>query len=162
MSTASKGSPMCPSAPHDEPGAHVFAVVGGTLEEPSVSYLDKPLPVTQELIDMAGPVDPAEIFRISAPCAGSKCSHFNDTEHSCRLATRTVKLASVVVTKPPRCGIRATCVWWAQEGVSACLRCPQVVTHDFAPDDVTRDAADPLNMRFEKPAGASLPAPPSA
>lgn len=150
MSTASTRPPMCPSAPHDEPGAHVFAVVGGTLEEPSVAYLDKPLPMTQELIDMAAPVDPAEVFRISAPCAGSKCSHFNTTQHSCRLATRTVALAQVVVTKPPRCAIRTTCVWWAQEGVSACLRCPQVVTHDFAADETTKDAADPHNLRFER------------
>ncbi len=158
MSTASTRSPMCPSAPHDEPGAHVFAVVGGTLAEPSVAYLDKPLPMTQELVDMAAPVDPAEVFRISAPCAGERCGHFNSAEHSCRLATRTVALASVVVTKPPRCAIRSSCVWWAQEGVSACLRCPQVVTHDFAPDDVTREAADPYNHRFDKPQPDATPA----
>lgn len=151
MSTTHQRSPMCPSAPHHEPGAHVFAVVGGTLEEPSVSYLDKPLPMSQELIDMAGPVDPAEVFRISAPCAGQRCSHFNNEHHTCRLATRTVALASVVVTKPPRCAIRSSCVWWGQEGVSACLRCPQVVTHDFAADEVTKEAADPFNLRFDPP-----------
>lgn len=151
MSTTANRSHMCPSAPHDEHGAHVFAVVGGTLEAPSVSYLDKPVPMSQELIDMAAPVNPAEVFRISAPCAGERCGHFNAEGHSCRLATRTVKLASVVVTKPPRCAIRTECVWWAQEGVSACLRCPQVVTHDFAASEVTKEAADPHNLRFETP-----------
>ena len=148
MTSATRPS-MCPSAPHDEAGALVFAVVGGTSGQPHVSYLDKPLPMTPELVAMAAPVNPAEVFRISAPCAGDRCSHFHASEHTCRLATRTVALAAVVVSKPPRCAIRGSCVWWAQEGVSACLRCPQVVTHDFAPDDVTRQAADPTNLRFD-------------
>ena len=148
MSSAAR-PPMCPSAPHDEAGALVFAVVGGTAAEPNVSYLDQPLPMTPELVAMTAPVNPAEVFRISAPCAGAKCAHFHAPQHTCGLATRTVALATVVVSKPPRCAIRGSCVWWAQEGVSACLRCPQIVTHDFAPDDLTRQAADPSNLSFE-------------
>ncbi|MFT3858643.1 MAG: nitrogen fixation protein [Aquabacterium sp.] len=148
---------MCPSAPHTEQGAHVFAVVGGTLEEPSVSYLDKPLPMSPALVEMAGPVAPEEIFRISAPCAGERCGHFNSEHHSCRLATRTVALTPVMVTKPPRCAIRSQCVWWGQEGVSACLRCPQVVTHNYHADEVTQDAANPHNLRFDPPAAALAP-----
>lgn len=150
--SSDKPQTLCPSAQHHEAGARVFAVVGGTLEEPSVSYLDQPLPMTQSLIDMAAPVDPAEVFRITAPCAGTGCSHFNDTQHTCRLATRTVALAPVVVSKPPRCAIRASCMWWSQEGVSACLRCPQVVTNDFHASERVRDTADPANLRFESPA----------
>ncbi len=148
MATTLKQQPMCPSAQAHEAGAQVFAVVGGTLDEPSVSYLDRPMPMSPELIEMTAPVDPAEVFRISAPCAGSRCSHFSDTQHSCRLATRTVALASVVVSKPPRCAIRGSCVWWAQEGVSACLRCPQVVTNDYVASDRVREAADPANLSF--------------
>lgn len=139
---------LCPSAQHHEAGAHVFAVVGGTLEEPTVSYLDQALPMSQELVDMAAPVDPAEVFRITAPCAGSACAHFSSVQHSCRLATRTVALAPVVVSKPPRCAIRGSCLWWSQEGVSACLRCPQVVTNDYQASERVREAADPGNLRF--------------
>jgi hypothetical protein len=138
--------PACPSAQHHLPGAKVFAVIGGTVAQPEVSYLDEAIEVTPEVIAMAAPVDPAEVFRISAPCAQStECWHFDDAKHQCRLARRTVHLAPVVVSKPPRCAIRASCVWWAQEGVSACLRCPQVVTNDSAPSELTRAAADPSN-----------------
>lgn len=148
MSPHIKPPSLCPSAQAHEAGAQVFAVVGGTLEEPSVSYLDRPMPMSPELVEMTAPVDPAEVFRISAPCAGSRCSHFSETQHNCRLATRTVALAPVVVSKPPRCAIRTSCVWWSQEGVGACLRCPQVVTNDYMASDRVREAADPTNLRF--------------
>jgi hypothetical protein len=139
--------PACPSAQHHLPGAKVFAVMGGTVAQPEVHYLDEAIEVTPEVIAMAAPVDPAEVFRISAPCAQStECWHFDDTKHQCRLARRTVHLAPVVVSKPPRCAIRTTCVWWSQEGVSACLRCPQVVTNDAAPSELARATADPLNQ----------------
>jgi hypothetical protein len=104
--------PACPSAQHHLPGAQVFAVMGGTVAQPEVSYLEEAIEVTPEVITMAAPVDPAEVFRISAPCAQStECWHFDDTRHQCRLARRTVRLAPVVVSKPPRCAIRTQCVW---------------------------------------------------
>jgi hypothetical protein len=137
----------CPSAQADTPGAQVFAVVGGTLAAPEVTYLDESVPVTPEVWAMTAPVNPAEVLRISAPCAMSgACAHFDDAHSQCRLARRTVKLAPVVVSKPPRCAIRSTCMWWAQEGVSACLRCPQVVTNDAAPSERVVATADPLNL----------------
>jgi len=39
------------------------------------------------------------------------------------------------VSAMPRCAIRPNCLWFAQEGSSACLRCPQVATiEQDAPD----------------------------
>ncbi len=140
-------TPTCPSAQHHLAGAQVFAVIGGTALQPEVTYLDQALPVTPEVVAMAAPVDPAEVFRISAPCAqSSECWHFDEGRRQCRLAIRTVRLAPVVVSKPPRCAIRTQCVWWSQEGVSACLRCPQVVTNDAAPSARVIETADPLNL----------------
>jgi hypothetical protein len=137
----------CPSVQPDLDGAHVFAVVGGTLDQPEVTYLDQALPVTPEIWAMTAPLNPAEVFRISGPCAMSTaCMHFDDNRSKCRLAIRTVRLAPVVVSKPPRCAIRRTCMWWAQEGVSACLRCPQVVTNDAAANERVVATADPLNI----------------
>ncbi len=137
----------CPSVQPDAPGAHVFAVVGGTLDKPEVTYLDEALPVTPEIWAMTAPVNPSEVFRIAGPCAMStECMHFDDSRSKCRLAIRTVRLAPVVVSKPPRCAIRRTCMWWAQEGVSACLRCPQVVTNDAAANERVVATADPLNL----------------
>ncbi len=140
-------TPTCPSAQHHLAGAQVFAVIGGTVLQPEVTYLDQALPVTPEVVAMTAPVDPAEVFRISAPCAqSSECWHFDEDRRQCRLAIRTVRLAPVVVSKPPRCAIRTQCVWWSQEGVSACLRCPQVVTNDAAPSERVIETADPLNL----------------
>jgi hypothetical protein len=137
----------CPSVQASAPGAEVFAVVGGTVEHPEVQYLDRALPVTPDVFELTAPLDPAEVFRISGPCAMSTaCAHFDDTRSKCRLAIRTVRMAPVVVNKPPRCAIRSTCMWWHQEGVSACLRCPQVVTNDVAPTERVYATADPTNL----------------
>jgi hypothetical protein len=139
--------PLCPSAQPDTPGARVFAVVGGTAAEPELSYLDEALPLTPELVALTAPVTPAEVFRIAGHCAQSTaCLHWAEDSSRCRLALRTVRLAEVVVRKPPRCAIRSQCQWWAQEGVSGCLRCPQVLTHDAAQTEATRLAADPHNL----------------
>lgn len=148
MATTIPAHTLCPSAQHDSPDAHVFAVVGGTLDQPETAYLDQALPVTQDLVDMTAPVLPAEVFRISSPCSQSShdCWHYDDDQRHCRLAVRTVRMVPVVVTKPPRCAIRSACQWWHQEGVSACLRCPQVLTNDVAPNEVVLAAGDPRNL----------------
>jgi hypothetical protein len=134
---------LCPSVPHDWQDARVFAVVGGTVDEPEVSYLDEALPVTQDIIDMAAPVRPDEVFRMAGTCATDRCVHYASAQDRCTLAHRTVELAETVVHLLPRCAIRLDCRWWSQEGASACRRCPQVATIDYAADDVTRAMAQP-------------------
>ncbi len=134
---------LCPSAQPDWEGARVIGVVGGTPERPETAYLDQAQPVTQEILDLAGPVAPAEVFRFAAPCAGSACGHFDGAEHKCRLAEKTVRWVEKAVDNLPKCSIRASCRWWQQEGPAACRRCPQVVTINFAPSKAMRDAADP-------------------
>ena len=134
---------LCPSAQPDWDGARLFAVVGGTSDKPETAYLDRPQPVTEELLALAGPVEPAEVFRFAAPCAKGGCCHFDEAADNCRLVEKTVRLAPIVFEKLPRCAIRSDCRWWQQEGVSACRRCPQVVTVDFSPSAEMREAADP-------------------
>ena len=134
---------LCPSAQPDWEGARVIGVVGGTPERPETAYLDQAQPVTQEILDLAGPVAPAEVFRFAAPCANSACGHFDGAEHKCRLAEKTVRWVEQAVDNLPKCSIRASCRWWQQEGPAACRRCPQVVTINFAPSRAMRDAADP-------------------
>ncbi|KQP21783.1 hypothetical protein [Pseudorhodoferax sp. Leaf267] len=134
---------LCPSAHPDMAGARVFAVVGGSADAPRADYLEHPVPLTDAVRALAGPVDPAEVFRMASPCVGSACHHFDDGEHSCRLAKKTAALAPIVVERLPRCAIRPTCRWWKQEGVSACRRCPQVATLNFVPHEAMRAAADP-------------------
>lgn len=133
---------LCPSAQPDWDEARLFAVVGGTAERPETAYLDQAQPVSQEMLDLAGPVTPGEVFRFAAPCARGACGHYDKGEHQCRLASKVVRLAPVVFVKLPRCAIRPACRWWQQEGVSACQRCPQVVTDNYSPTQAMREAAD--------------------
>jgi hypothetical protein len=133
--------PLCPSAQPDMAESVVFGVVGGTAVEPRLIHLVEPRPVTEELLAMADPVKPTEVFRFAAPCAGSRCAHYDGA--NCRLAQRTIALLPAVVETLPPCRIRAHCRWWLQEGRAACLRCPQVVTENYLPSEQMRQAADP-------------------
>ncbi len=133
--------PLCPSAQPEMEGSVVFGVVGGTAEEPRLAYLTEPQPVTPAVLALSDPVKPTEIFRFAAPCAGSRCMHFDGSK--CRLATKTVELVPVVVDVLPLCRIRAQCRWWRQEGNAACMRCPFIVTENYQPSEEVRQAADP-------------------
>jgi hypothetical protein len=132
---------LCPSANHKEPDAVLFAVVAGTAEQPEVAYLDETQAITDELLAMAAPVDPTEVFRFAAPCAKTGCQHFNGEQATCQLAAKVVKLVPIAVNKLAPCAIRSTCRWWQQEGVAGCQRCPQVVTLNYAPSASMREAA---------------------
>ncbi len=134
---------LCPSAQPDWEDSRVFGVVGGTADTPETAYLPTPQPVTAELLEMAQPVHPAEVFRFAAPCACSGCGHFDNQASKCRLAEKVVRWAPAVVDALPACGIRADCRWWQQEGRAACARCPQVVTLNPNSSAAMHKAADP-------------------
>jgi hypothetical protein len=116
-------------------------VVGGTVAEPRVAYLDEPVPVTSELLELAQPVEPTEVFRFAAPCVESACQHFDGTR--CRLVQKIVALKPTAVDSLPVCRLRSRCRWWLEEGRAACFRCPLVVTRDHQPDEAMVVAADP-------------------
>ncbi len=141
----SKRPSLCPSAQSDWPEAKVFGVVSGSADTPETAYLTNPEPVSDELLSLANPVEPAEVFRIAAPCACNQCEHFSDEEDKCRLVEKTVRWVPLVSESLPVCSIRAECRWWRQEGREACFRCPQVVTHDYLPSAEITLASDPEN-----------------
>jgi hypothetical protein len=132
---------MCPSAQPDMADALILGVRGGGLEAPYVSYLDNPVPATPELLALAAPVEPAEVFRFAARCEGSACRHFDGAD--CRLASRIVQILPVAAESLPPCKIRHECRWFRQEGRPACLRCPQVITELREPSDTFRRTATP-------------------
>jgi hypothetical protein len=136
-----KELPMCPSARPGMPGCVVFGVVAGADARPLLDYLAKPLPVSEEVLALAGPVSPIEIFRFAAPCAEHGCRHFDGSD--CRLAERVVQLMPAVVEGVPPCPIRPACRWWQQEGKDACLRCPQIISENFDPSELLRLVAEP-------------------
>lgn len=122
-------------------GAQVFGIVTGTDEAPDVAWLERPLPVTPELLAMTEGVEPERIFRIAAACQESACTHWNGTQ--CKLAKRIVKILPAVTDTLPPCHLRATCRWFGQEGRAACMRCPQVITHTYDPPEKIAEAATP-------------------
>lgn len=143
--------PLCPSAQPEMAGSVVFGVVGGAVNAPRVGYLAEALPVTDELLALAGPAHPNQVFRIGAPCATSACMHFS--ANRCNLATRVAEELPVVADTLPACRLRPSCRWWQQEGVAACRRCPQVVTGRLYADDTYKYVAEPqpLPLLDERP-----------
>lgn len=133
--------PLCPSAQPEMTDCVAFGVIGGTVDEPRLTQLTRPLPVTKQLLALSQPVEPTEVFRFAAPCAGNACQHFDGL--NCRLAIRIVRVLPTVVQDAPACQLRPTCRWWQQEGIAACLRCPQVVTQTYGPSTQLVEAADP-------------------
>lgn len=135
------GQEVCPSAQPDMEGAVAFGVVGGTAEEPVVSYLTEPQPVTDQLLALTEPVAPTEVFRFAAPCAESGCQHFDGA--TCQLGRKLAENVPQAVPRLPPCRIRPTCRWWKEQGGKACMRCPVVVTTHYRPSAALRDAANP-------------------
>jgi hypothetical protein len=123
------------------PNGRVFGVMGGSAEEPRLLYLEELLPAEDNILAMAGPVKPTEVFRLAAPCVEKACCHFDGRD--CKLVTRIVQILPAVMTDLPPCRIRQECRWFEQEGRPACLRCPQVITQNCAPSPEMLRAATP-------------------
>lgn len=132
---------LCPSARPEPSRSVAFGVIGGTVEEPHVTYLRQPLPITDDLIAASAPVTPAEVLRSAAPCAAKGCQHFDGA--NCRLAMRIVEQLPAVTEALPPCSIRRDCRWWQQEGKAACMRCPQVITDSYNASEKFRHVAAP-------------------
>jgi len=132
---------LCPSSQPGVAGSMVFGVIGGSAEEPRVRWIEKPVPLTEELLALTGPVPPTQVLRIAAPCQESACCHFDGAD--CRLAAKLVQLVPSVTDSLPPCRIRQDCRWFVQEGRAACARCPQIVTYSVNPTEELSLAATP-------------------
>jgi hypothetical protein len=130
---------LCPSAQPEMADSRVLGVVGGEPGALEIAYLNETLPVTQGLLSLTAPFKPTEVFRFSATCEGTACCHFDGSQ--CRLVTRIVQLLPAVTEVLPACLIRPACRWHKQEGKAACLRCPQIVTQTYEPNEEMRRAA---------------------
>lgn len=148
------GKIQCPSAHPAMPGSAAFGVVQGTVGRPFVAYLESSVAVTPELLALAEPVAPTEVFRFAAPCAGNACQHFDG--QTCTLAQRIVEQLPAAVATLPACAIREGCRWYLQEGSAACFRCPLVATQSLGvaeTGEALRIAAAPPGPATASPAG---------
>jgi len=139
--TESSSPLLCPSAQPFMEGARAIGLVDHAGDDPEVAYLERPLPATDELLAMAAPLRPTEVFRFAAPCRPDLCSHWNGA--ACKLASRIVDLLPARSLVLPKCNVRGECRWYAQEGRAACARCPDVVTQNEDPSEEMRAAAMP-------------------
>jgi hypothetical protein len=126
-------SKLCPSA---QPGMDECRVLGVVQREGPfavLEYLNQHVPATPEILALAAPLKPTEVFRLAATCAEKECPHFDGED--CRLATRVVQILPAVVDTLPPCIIRKGCRWYSQEGGAACKRCPGITTvsYDLSP-----------------------------
>ena len=128
----------CPSADPGWEDAQLLGVVAGTSQAPETLFIG-PRPADPALLALAAPATPAEVFRFTARCREGACGNFAGGQ--CRVAAAVVgHLSPVVDGALPRCGIRAHCRWWHEQGAEACRRCPAVVTDDRARDGAYAEA----------------------
>jgi hypothetical protein len=120
----------CPSTTC-QPDAILLGVVG---PDGRIRYVSPALTVDEEFVARAHEGRPPERrFRFAGPCVEEDCTQW--TGRSCGVATHIVERAAATGAPTsgdgralPRCSIRRTCRWYAQEGVAACHACPTVVT----------------------------------
>jgi len=137
----------CPSA-HPSEGV-IFGVRVADANVTGIDYLDQLVEATDDILKLAEPLDPREIFRFGAPCAESKCAHFTGRE--CSLVKRIVNTVDPVVEELPVCRIRSRCRWFAEEAAEACRRCPGIITLQMSPDRVMETAAAPPTGAVDLP-----------
>ena len=121
---------LCPSAQPRMRGAVAFGLTNGNDAAPEVTWLERPVPVTNELLEKAGDAEAERIFRVAAPCQEGACLHWSGSK--CKLAQRIVHELEPAAELPP-CQLRRGCRWFGQEGREACARCAQVITHSYDP-----------------------------
>jgi hypothetical protein len=117
----------------------VLGVVQQDGPPPRLVYLEQAVPATPEILALAAPLKPTEVYRLSATCAEGKCPHFDGAD--CRLATRVVQILPAVVDTLPPCTIRKDCRWFSQEGGAACRRCPEISTVSYDLSETGREVS---------------------
>ncbi|MFB9850200.1 hypothetical protein ACFFMR_07385 [Micromonospora andamanensis] len=118
---------MCPSTPASN--ATVF--LGMITPAGRVAYVTPALPAEVAVAAAAEAEVPVEArYRLAGPCVTSRCGFW--TGDHCGLGERLVTSYAQTVGEPevelPRCAIRRTCRWFAEQGPPACVACAHVVT----------------------------------
>ena len=121
---------VCPSSRPDSPGSAVFGIIDNRGMFPIVRYLDRSIPVSPEVLALAEGEDPNRVFRFTSPCQRGRCAHFK--EGNCGLPSFVQSHIGPAQSAPSRCAIRGVCRWFHQLSFEACVRCPGVVTSEYA------------------------------
>lgn len=120
--------PSCPNAASSQPGAALFGVV---VEAGQVAFIHPKIPVRHELLKHleANGINVEGRLRLTGECLSTRCVQWEGGE--CSLARNVVN--SVNLPKEswnaelPDCGIRDSCRWHLQHGVTPCQACTWVI-----------------------------------
>lgn len=119
---------LCPSA-RCTPGATLLGVVAA---DGVVEYVGPGVTVDETFVTRAREGRaPEKRFRFADACVRDRCLQWTGTRCGIIdgvLASPAGKAAGDTVEALPRCGIRGSCRWFAQEGPRACRVCPLVIT----------------------------------
>jgi hypothetical protein len=129
----------CPSAQPHSPGARVIGIVSRAGGEATVSYLEEGVAFDDAIIAELGDVQPTRVLRFAGTCAAGGCAQFRDG--GCRIG-RDVVAGLAPRGRLPRCIIRGSCRWFAENGRDACMRCAQVATTVDEADATLKAIAD--------------------
>ena len=143
----------CPSSQPSMSGASVFGVMSSIDGEERVSYLERRVPVTRELLLRTAPLDPTSVLRVAAPCATHACPHFEGNK--CTLSAKIVNLLPAAVDGLAPCPIRKSCRWFAEHGKDICLRCAGITTALEHPPENLMFVVNP-KTRSGDPAGTGV------
>jgi len=115
----------CPST--SAPRATVF--LGMITPHGRVAYVTPAIPA-QVVLDGLDSADPVESrYRFAGPCVTSSCGFW--TGDHCGLGKKLVESYAQTgepAVELPKCAIRRTCRWFAEQGAAACSPCSYVVT----------------------------------
>ncbi|WP_233512414.1 hypothetical protein [Micromonospora deserti] len=118
---------MCPSTP----AANATVFLGMITPAGRVAYVTPQLPAEVALAASAASDAPVESrYRLAGPCVTASCGFW--TGEHCGLGERLVasyqETAGPTAPELPRCAIRRSCRWYAEQGAAACAACSHVVT----------------------------------
>jgi hypothetical protein len=118
---------MCPSTP----AANATVFLGMITPAGRVAYVTPAVPAEVALATAGDSTAPVESrYRLAGPCVTSSCGFWTG-EHcglGARLAASYAELAAPAGAELPKCAIRRTCRWFAEQGPAACPACSHVVT----------------------------------
>ncbi|MFF4891974.1 hypothetical protein [Micromonospora chersina] len=118
---------MCPSTP----AANATVFLGMITPAGRVAYVTPAVPAEVALAAAGDSDAPVESrFRLAGPCVTSSCGFWTG-EHcglGARMAASYAETAEPGEEQLPKCAIRRTCRWFAEQGPAACAACSHVVT----------------------------------
>lgn len=115
----------CPSTPVGN--ATVF--LGMITSARRVAYVTPAIPASVVLDDLDSVEGAESRYRFAGPCVTSSCGFW--TGDHCGLGARMVESYQETMDEAvelPKCAIRRTCRWFAEQGAAACSPCSYVVT----------------------------------